>query len=88
MYSSLVKYYNEVIAYGYLVRSAVCSNKKVSRMSETIHIFLIYRFPSLNRLNQTDPAILSFLPCLAFFRDSIIYLFFPYQRLNEHIYAA
>jgi hypothetical protein len=30
----------------------------------------------MNRLNQTEPATFSILPCWAFFRDSVFYLFF------------
>jgi hypothetical protein len=31
--------------------------------------------PSMNRLNKTEPATFSILPCLAFFRDSYFSLF-------------
>jgi hypothetical protein len=38
----------------------------------------------MNRLNQTEPATFSILPCWAFFRDSVfIYYYFIHQRNTE-----
>jgi hypothetical protein len=37
---------------------------------------LHFPVPSMNRLNQTEPATFSILPCWAFFRDSVFYLFY------------
>jgi hypothetical protein len=36
---------------------------------------LHFQVPSMNRLNQTEPATFSILPCWAFFRDSV-YIYF------------
>jgi hypothetical protein len=40
---------------------------------------LHFTVPSMNRLNQTEPATFTILPCWAFFRDSN-FLYFVYLK--------
>jgi hypothetical protein len=40
---------------------------------------LHFQVPSMNRLNQTEPATFSILPCWAFFRDSVYIYFKTWQ---------
>jgi hypothetical protein len=42
---------------------------------------LNFPLPSMNRLNQTEPATFSILSCLAFFRDSV-FLYFTVININ------
>jgi hypothetical protein len=40
---------------------------------------LHFTVPSMNRLNQTEPATFSILPCWAFFRDSVFICFISFN---------
>jgi hypothetical protein len=44
---------------------------------------LHFPVPSMNRLNQTEPATFSILYCWTFFRDSVFLYFICLKRPNE-----
>jgi hypothetical protein len=46
---------------------------------------LHFPVPSMNRLNQTEPATFSILPCWAFFRDSV-FISFLWGHLKDNVY--
>jgi hypothetical protein len=50
---------------------------------------LHFPVPSMNRLNQTEPATFSILPCWAFFRDSVFIYFIKQTKIwIDRTYAS
>jgi hypothetical protein len=51
---------------------------------------LHFPVPSMNRLNQTEPATFSILPCWAFFRDSVFIYFkqLCYGNIKENTFQT
>jgi hypothetical protein len=49
-------------------------------------VYLHFPVPSMIRLNQTEPATFSILPCWAFFRDSVFLYFEENTLLIDIIY--
>jgi hypothetical protein len=69
----------------------VCKSHKPKKslFNDTAHVLYLYNLhfpvPSMNRLNQTEPATFSILPCWAFFRDSVFIYFIHHLNATKDI---